>query len=59
MAGEHHATSSVGDAIARISGYIIEELEKGSIVIFGGRSLLLNEIVDTNKNFFINISSVV
>ena len=50
----HHATSSIDDSIIRLSGYIIEELEKGIIVIFGGRSLLLSELVETNKEFVIN-----
>ena len=59
VAGEHHSTSSVEDAIVRVSGYIIEELEKGSIGIFCGRSLLLAELVDTNNAFFINSWSVV
>ena len=59
MDGEHHATSLVEDAIIRVSGYIIKELQKGSIGIFGGRSLLLEKIDDTDKEFFINRSSVV
>ena len=59
MADKHHATSWVEDAIIRVSGYIIKELEKGSIDIFSGRSLLLDELVDTNKEFVINIASVV
>ena len=54
MAGENHVTSLVEDAIVRVSGYIIEELEEGSIGIFGGRCLLLAEIVDTNKESVIN-----
>ena len=59
MDGEHHATSLVEDAIIRVSGYIIKELQKGSIGIFGGRSLLLEKIDDTDKEFFIDRSSVV
>ena len=54
VASEHHATSLVEDDIVRISGYIAKELEKGSIGIFGGRSLLLANIVETNKEFVIN-----
>ena len=50
MAREHHATILVEDTIVRvISGYIIKELEKGSTGIFGGRSLLLVELFETNK----------
>ena len=41
MAGEHHATILIDDAIVRVSVYIIEELENGSICIFGGRSLIV------------------
>ena len=59
MDGEHYATSSVEDAIVRVSGYIIEELEKSSIGIFGGRSLFLAELIETYKEFVINILSVV
>ena len=59
MTGEHHANILIEYAIVRVSVYIIEELENGSIGIFGGRSLLLVEIVDTNKEFVINGSSVV
>ena len=59
VASEHHATSLVEDDIVRISGYIAKELEKGSIGIFGGRSLLLANIVETNKEFVINSSSVI
>ena len=59
MTGEHHATCSVEDAIVRVSGYIIEESEKGSIGIFGGRSLLLAELVKTNKESVIDGSRVV
>ena len=59
MAGYHHATSLLEDAIVRVSVYIIEESEKGSIGIFGVRSLLLAELVETNKEFVINSSSVV
>ena len=49
MDAEHHATILVEDAIVRVSGYIIEELEKGSICIFGGRSLLLEDLVETDQ----------
>ena len=42
----------VEDAIVRISGYIVKELEKGSIGVFDGRSMLLAEIVKTDKEFF-------
>ena len=49
VAGKHHATSSVEDTVARVRGNIIEELEKGSIGIFGGRILLLANIIETNK----------
>ena len=59
MASEHHATSSVEDGIVRISGYIIKELEKGIVGVFGGRILLLADLVDTNKEFVINILSVI
>ena len=59
MAGKHHAASSVEDAIVRVSGYIIEELEKGGIGIFGSRSLLLAELIDTDKEFVIDNLSVV
>ena len=59
MAGKHHATISIEDAIVRVSGYIIEELENGSIGIFSGISLLLADLVDINKEFVINSSSVV
>ena len=58
MAREHHATSSVEDAIVRGSGYILEELEKGGINIFGGRRLLLAKLVETDKEFVINSLSV-
>ena len=54
---EHHATSLVKYAIVRVSGYIIEELEKGSIGIFDGRRLWLANIVDTDEEIFINSSS--
>ena len=54
--GEHHATISIEDAIVRVNGYIIEDLENGSIGIFSGRSLLLAELIDTNKEFVIKIS---
>ena len=59
MAGKHHATISIEDAIVMVSGYIIEELENGSIGIFGGISLLLAELVEISKEFFINSSSIV
>ena len=60
MSGQQaHATILVDDAIIRISGYIINELDKGSIGIFGGISLFLDKIVDTNKEFFINSSSII
>ena len=59
MASEHHSTSSVKDAIVRISGYIIKELEKGSIDVFGGVSLLLAELFDTYKEIFIHSLSVI
>ena len=59
MAGKHHATILIEDAIVRVSGYIIEELENGSIGIFSGISLLLADLVDINKEFVINSSSVV
>ena len=49
----------VEDSIVRISGYIIKELEKGSIGIFGGRILLLDKLVETDKEFVINNSSVI
>ena len=52
MASKHNATILVDDSIVRISGYIINELDKGSIGIFGGISLLLDKIVDTDKEFF-------
>ena len=42
-----------------VSVYMIDELEKGSIGIFGGRSLFLYELVETDKEFVINSSSVV
>ena len=51
MASKHHATSLVNDAIIRISGYIVKELEKGSISVFVGRSLLLEKLVETNMDF--------
>ena len=41
MAIEHHVTRLAEYAIIRISGYIVKELEKGSISVFVGRSLLL------------------
>ena len=53
MAGKYHATISIEDAIVRVSGYIIEELENGSIGIFGGISLLLAKLVEINKEFVI------
>ena len=59
MASKHHVTSLVEDAIIKVSVYIIEDLEKGSIVIFGGRSLFFANLVDTNKEVVINRSSVV
>ena len=59
MASEHHATSSVEDTIVRISGYIIKELEKGSVCVFSGRSLLLADLVKTDKEFFINSSIII
>ena len=52
MASNHHDTSLVNDSIVRISGYIIKELEKGSVGVFGGRRLLLAELVDTYKEFY-------
>ena len=54
MYSKHHATRSVKEAIIRISGYIIKELEKGSVGVFGGGSLLLANLVETNKEFVIN-----
>ena len=59
MAGKHHATISIEDAIVRVSGYIIEELENGRIGIFSGISLLLDKLVEINKEFVINRLSVV
>ena len=59
MASKHHATISIEDAIVRLSGYIIEELDNGRIGIFSGISLLLADLVDINKEFVINSSSVV
>ena len=59
MAREHHVTILVEDAIIRLSGYIIEELEKDSIGIFGGKRLLLADLVNTDKDFVINRSSLV
>ena len=59
MAREHHVTILVEDAIIRLSGYIIEELEKDRIGIFGGKRLLLADLVNTDKDFVINRSSVV
>ena len=59
VVSEHHATSLVEDEIVRMSGYIIKELEKGSVGVFGGRILFLAELVDINKEFFIKISSVI
>ena len=49
MSGKHHTTSSVEDDIIRVSGYIIEELEKSSIGIFGDRSFFFAKLVETNK----------
>ena len=59
VASEHHATSLVEDAIVRTRGYIINESEKGSIGIFGGRSLFLNKLVETDKEFVNNISNII
>ena len=49
MASKHHTTSSVEEAIIRVSGYITKDLDKGSIGVFGGRLFLLAELVETNK----------
>ena len=54
MASEHHSIRLVDDTIVRTSGYIIKELEKGSIGIFGGRSLLLAMLIENDKEFVIN-----
>ena len=51
MASDHHTTILVKDAIVRISGYIIKELEKGSVGVLCGRSLLLAKLVETDKEF--------
>ena len=59
MDGKHHVASLVEGAVVKVSGYIIEELEKGNIGIFGGRSLLLAELVETDKDFVIDSSIVV
>ena len=59
MTSEHHATSLVKDAIIGISGYIIKGSEKGSVGVFIGGILLLGELVETNKKFVINSSSVI
>ena len=56
MSSEHHETIPVEDDIVGISGYIIKELKKGIIVIFYSRSLLLDNLVATNKKFVINSS---
>ena len=59
MARDHHANISVEDAIFRISVYIVKELEKVSIGVFGVRILLLDKLVETGKDFVINSSSVI
>ena len=56
VSSEHHETIPVEDDIVGISGYIIKELKKGIIVIFYSRSLLLDNLVATNKKFVINSS---
>ena len=59
MSREYHATSLVEDDIVRVSGDIIEKLEKGSIGICSSRILLLADPADTNDGFVINNLSVV
>ena len=59
VAREHHATNLVNGAIVSISDYIIKELEKESVGVFGGRSLLLADLVETYKGFVINGLSVI
>ena len=51
MSSNHLSTISVNNDIVKISGYIIKELEKGSVGVFGGRGLLLSDLVETEKEF--------
>ena len=51
MSSNHLATILVKDDIVKISGHIIKELEKVSVGVFGGRGLLLSDLVETDKEF--------
>ena len=51
MSSNHLATILVKDDIVKISGHIIKELEKVSVGVFGGRGLLLSDLVETEKEF--------
>ena len=51
MASNNHATSSVKDSIVWISCYIIKEVEKVSVGVFGYGILLLSNLVEVYKKF--------
>ena len=41
MAGQHHVTGAVGDAVVRIGSEVVEELEHAGVFVLGGRVLLI------------------
>ena len=50
-----HATSAEEDYIVGVSGDVIQELEQGRVGVFGGVSLLLVNIVETDKELVVTI----
>ena len=59
MCCEDHAASSVGDAVARVGGDVVEELCDGVVGCFCGRGLLLAKLAESHKKLVIDGAVVI